>query len=495
MKFYNSLTKTKEEFKPIDDNLVGVYTCGPTVYSYVTIGNWRTYVLGDIVVRTLKYFGYQVDYVMNITDVGHLTGDNLGDADTGIDRLEKAARSEGKTAWDIAEYYAQDFVAGFEKLNLTWPTLPKRSDDADKTNRFCKATEHIQEQIQLIKAIEQVGFTYRISDGIYFDVQAYESAGHNYGQLSTLDQVKAGARVEPNPEKKHPRDFALWKFSPTEEKRQMEWDSPWGVGFPGWHIECSAMSMKYLGKQFDIHLGGEDLRSTHHPNEIAQAEAVTGKQFVRYWLHGAFLLVDGGRMGKSLGNAYTLSDVLDKGFSPMDLKYFYYSGHYRKPLNFTWESLKQAQLALESLYKKAEVFADQHFNFKETRLPSISVQKSLAAFDAAIHADLNIPQAMAALHQALDAAENEHDEMYIFQKIDPVLGLDFEFEGRKRFQLLQAKLSVFQELLQTREMYKKEKKFDQADKIRDQIKQQGYLIEDTAKGPQLKLIDTEKPKT
>jgi len=343
MKLFNSLSRQIEDFIPFNDKKVGIYTCGPTVYSFVTIGNWRTYFLGDIVVRALQYLGYETDYVMNITDVGHLTGDNLGDASTGDDRLEKAAVKENKTAWDIANMYTDDFLEGYELLDLRKPKV------------FCKATDHIAEQIEMVKIIEEKGFVYKTSDGLYFDTAKYETTGNVYGKLSNIDQVKEGTRVEPNPEKKDPRDFALWKFSypngrdfdsnqdDENTRRQMEWGSPWGLGFPGWHIECSAMSRKYLGDQFDIHIGGEDLRSTHHPNEIAQSECATGKKpFVKYWLHGAFLQIDGGRMGKSLGNAYTITDIVNKGFLPEHLRYFYLTGHYRQPLNFTWESLENA---------------------------------------------------------------------------------------------------------------------------------------------------------
>ncbi|MEK9184093.1 MAG: cysteine--tRNA ligase, partial [Patescibacteria group bacterium] len=361
MKLYNSLTRKIEDFKPINQPGVGIYVCGPTVYDYVTIGNWRTYALGDLLARTLEYSGYKVDYIMNITDVGHLTGDNLGDADIGEDRIEQAAKLEGKTAWDIAKFYTGDFLAGYKKLNLFQP------------KKFTKATDHIKEQIDLIKKIEARGFAYKTSDGIYFDVKNYEKAGNKYGELSTLDKIKEGARIEMNPEKKDQRDFALWKFSPSagKEKRQMEWDALWGKGFPGWHIECSAMSMKCLGEQFDVHLGGEDLKSVHHPNETAQSEAATGKKpFVKYWLHGAFLLVDGGRMGKSLGNAYTLRDVEKKGFDPMALKYFYLTGHYRKQLNFTWGALEAANNAYQKLKNHIAEFKAASTPDFETRSPT-----------------------------------------------------------------------------------------------------------------------------
>ena len=308
LNLYNSLTRKIEEFKPLESDHVGVYTCGPTVYDYVTVGNWRTYMLGDLIVRTLVYNGYNVRYYMNITDVGHLTGDNSGDADTGEDRMEKAKKREGKNAYEIADFYAQDFKKGYARLNLSQPKA------------FLPATEHIPEQIALVQKLMDKGIGYKISDGIYFDTAAYEEQGFEYGELSNLDQIKAGARVDFNPEKRNIRDFALWKFSPTNEKRDMEWESPWGVGFPGWHIECSAMSMKYLGNQFDLHVGGEDLKSTHHPNEIAQSQGATGQApFVAYWLHGAFLQIDGGRMGKSLGNAYNLSDIDARGIDPITL--------------------------------------------------------------------------------------------------------------------------------------------------------------------------------
>jgi cysteinyl-tRNA synthetase len=315
LRIYNSLSKNEEVFKPHLPDTVGVYTCGPTVYDYVTIGNWRTYTLGDLLIRALRLNGYKPTYVMNITDVGHLTGDNLGDADTGEDRLEKASRREGKTAWEIAAFYTDDFLQGYKKLNLTQPKL------------FAKATDHITEQISLVEQLIARGFAYQISDGIYFDTLSYENAGFTYGELSNLQMIKEGVRVLINHEKKNPRDFALWKFSTAKEggeKRHMEWPSPWGVGFPGWHIECSAMSMKYLGAQFAIHVGGEDLKSTHHPNEIAQSQGATGLvPFVAYWMHGAFLQVDGGKMGKSLGNAYSLHDIESHGFSPLALRYFY----------------------------------------------------------------------------------------------------------------------------------------------------------------------------
>lgn len=470
MKLFNSLTRNLEDFKPITrDSVVSIYTCGPTVYSYVTIGNWRTYTLGDILVRALQYLGHTTKYVMNITDVGHLTGDNLGDADTGEDRLEKAAKKEGKTAWDVAEFYTRDFLQGYDELGLLRPFI------------FCKATDHIQEQIDLVKTIEERGFAYKISDGIYFDTAAYEAAGNVYGELSTLDQIREGARVDVNEEKKDPRDFALWKFSPVGTKRDMEWESPWGMGFPGWHIECSAMGMKYLGEQFDLHLGGEDLRSTHHPNEIAQSEAATTKKpFVRYWMHGAFLLVDGGRMGKSLGNAFTLADVKDRGFSPLALRYFYMTGHYRKPLNFTWEGLEAASVALNKLYEQAMVFGA--YTSDEEPQPSDVIKSKLLEFKEALEEDLNMPKALAALHSGLQVAETDSDTFYLLGNVDPVLGLNLVEEGKRLHRELQQTNLKFKALLEEREMFRKEKNWAESDRIRREIEAQGFEVEDTDNG-------------
>ncbi|MGH9858235.1 MAG: cysteine--tRNA ligase, partial [Acidobacteriota bacterium] len=346
LKLYNSLSRKNEDFKPIHPLQVGMYTCGPTVYSFAHIGNFRTYTSADILLRVLQYNGYDVTYIMNLTDVGHLTGDNLGDADLGEDRMEKAAKKEGKTAWEVAKFYTDVFLQDYEKLNL------------QKPQKFAKATDHIKEQIDLVKRLEAKGFTYKTSDGIYFDTAKFP----HYGELSNLDQIKAGARVEINIEKKNQRDFALWKFSDDDTRRQMEWKSPWGKGFPGWHIECSAMSMKYLGESFDIHTGGTDLRETHHPNEIAQAEAVTGKQFVKYWMHGAFILVNGERMSKSKGNLYTLYDLEKENYDALALRYLYLQTHYRQEMNFSFQSLDAAQNAFKKLVMEISRWEDPLFD-------------------------------------------------------------------------------------------------------------------------------------
>ncbi len=313
---YNTLNRKKEIFKPIQDKKVGLYTCGPTVYNFAHIGNLRTFIFEDILKRALLYNGYRVKHIMNITDVGHLTGDR----DMGEDKMEKGAQREGKTAWEIAEFYTRAFKQDMTHLNILEPTL------------WCKATDTIPEQIELIKTLEDKEFTYNISDGVYFDTSKFEG----YTKLSNqdLEALQEGARVERNPEKRNATDFALWKFSPEGVKRQMEWDSPWGVGFPGWHIECSAMSMKFLRDQLDIHCGGVDHIDVHHTNEIAQSEAATGNKFFNFWMHGAFLIISGGKkMAKSDGNFLTLdSTFIQNGIDPRVYRISTYQTHYRTPM-------------------------------------------------------------------------------------------------------------------------------------------------------------------
>lgn len=457
MKLFNSLTREVEEFEPVNPPEVKMYTCGPTVYNYPTIGNWRTYVLSDLLARSLAYLGFQVEYVMNITDVGHL----VSDADTGEDKLEKGARREGKTAWEVANFYMADFLTGFEKLNMLQPKI------------FSRATEHIKEQIDLVKRIEEKGMVYQTSDGIYFDTVEYEKRGNVYGGLSNLDQIIEGARVEVNPEKKDPRDFALWKFSPAGVKRDMEWDSPWGVGFPGWHIECSAMSMKYLGEQLDIHVGGEDLKSTHHPNEIAQSEAVTGKKpFSRFWVHGAFLLVDGGRMGKSLGNAFTLHDVVERGFDPLDLRYFCLSGHYRKQLNFTWEALGGARAALSKLRQLVAGWEE----------PATGCAEFEERFKMAIEDDLNMPEALAVVWEMAKSDYPGSAKKKSILKFDEVLGLGLKNSKTQRIKESKQVPDEIKRLLEERERLREEKRFEEADKVRGEIELMGYIVEDFPEG-------------
>ena len=397
---------------------------------------------------------------MNITDVGHLTGDNEGDSSTGEDRLEKGAKREGITAWDVADKYSKDFKQGMHRLKLLKPDV------------LAKATDHIREQVSLVEKLEKKGLTYKTSDGIYFSTKAFEEKGFKYGELSTLDEIKEGARVAVNKEKKDKRDFALWKFSPKDKKRDMEWESPWGKGFPGWHVECSAMSIKYLGEQFDLHIGGEDLRSTHHPNEIAQSEGSTGKKpFVKYWVHGSFLLVDGGRMGKSLGNAYSLQDLEEKGFLPSDLKYLYLTGHYRKQLNFTFEALEAAQTALGRLKKKVD----------EIRGGDIEVTDVYAEwedkFKERLEDDLDMPGALALVWEMMkDKKLSNGEKEGLVTEFDKVLGLDILGVDDVEKKVIDD--SEVKALVKERVRLREEKKWEEADKIREEIEEMGYVVED-----------------
>ena len=458
MKLFNSLSRKIEEVVPREAGKIGMYTCGPTVYSTATIGNFRTYVLTDLLVRSLRYLGYEVKHVMNLTDVGHLTGDNEGDASQGEDRLENASKKEGRAAWEIAKEYSDEFMKHMKLMNIEFP------------NVMCKATDHIAEQIAMIEKLEVKGFTYKITDGIYFDTVKFESMGFKYGELSNLDEMKKGARLEPNPEKKNPRDFALWKFSPSETRRQMEWQSPWGVGFPGWHIECSAMSSKYLGDQFDIHVGGEDLRSTHHPNEIAQSEGATGKYpFVTTWVHGAFLLVDSGRMGKSLGNAYTIADIVEKGFDPLALRYFYMTGHYRRQINFTWESLQSAAAALTKL---RQIEVGERTQLSNEKLEKVEFYQT--KFREALEDDLNLPEVLAVVWEMVKSNIPNFDKVDLLRQFDRVLGLDL---SKTSYLRLQTPVKV-EKLIEQREAVRKMRNYAKADKIRMDIEKLGYRVED-----------------
>jgi cysteinyl-tRNA synthetase len=469
LKLFNSLSRKKEVFKPIKPFQVGIYVCGPTVYDYAHIGNLRTYTLFDIVQRIFKYLGYRVKSVMNITDVGHLTSD----ADTGEDKLEKGARREGKTAGDIAKKYTQLFLRDIKQLNILSPAI------------LCKATEHLKEQIELIQRLEKKGCTYKTSDGLYFDTSKFPG----YGELAQLDikGLREGARVEKNPEKRNPTDFALWKFSPPSTssglKRQMEWDSPWGVGFPGWHIECSAMSMKYLGETFDIHLGGVDLKPVHHTNEIAQSEAATGKRFVNYWLHGEFILVNSEKMSKSKGNFYKLHDIEEKGFDPLALRYFYLNTHYRQQMNFTWEALEGAQTALDRLRQLAN--RERSDLLPRSDLHGKSFKRK---FVKAISDDINMPEALAVAWEVARSNLDHQEKRQLLLDFDRVLGLDLDKLKVKseKLKVEEIKDKNVKELVLKREKLRKAEKWAEADEMRRQIEKKGYFLEDTSKGTRVK---------
>lgn len=465
LKLFNTLGRRKEEFRPLKDNEVGLYTCGPTVYDYAHIGNLRTYIFEDILRRVLEYNGYTVKHVMNITDVGHLTGDNLGDADLGEDRMEMSAQRTGKSAWELAEIYTQAFFKDTERLNIVRPHI------------VCKATDHIPEQITLVQKLEAKGYTYKTSDGIYFDVSQFP----NYGELAgqSLEEKEAGARVEVNPEKRHPADFALWKFSPTDKKRQMEWDSPWGIGFPGWHIECSAMSTKYLGQPFDIHCGGVDHIYTHHPNEIAQSEAAEGVKMANFWLHGEFMTVEGHRMGKSEGNAYLLEDLTKRGFEPLAFRYLCLHTHYRIQLNFTWQALEGAQTALERLREHVRNARENGGDPAQGRI----IPEVRERFLDAINDDLNVPQALGVVWDFVRSQQNPSDKLATLCDFDRVLGLKLSAVLREVESDIPAEV---QGLMAQREAARRQKNFQEADALRERIARLGYEVIDTLHGPKAK---------
>jgi len=464
---YNSLSRKKEEFLPIKTSpqpspsagegvSVGLYTCGPTVYNFAHIGNLRTYIFEDVLKRTLRFNGYKVKHVMNITDVGHLTGD----MDMGEDKLEKGAKREGKTAWEVAKFYEQAFLADLEKLNIIMPEFTPR------------ATEYIKEQIALVKTLEEKGFTYKTSDGIYFDTAKFP----DYNKLSHLDleTLREGARVEKNDEKKNPTDFALWKFSPAGAKRDMEWDSPWGIGFPGWHIECSAMSQALLGEELDIHCGGIDHINVHHTNEIAQSESATGKKFFNFWMHCAFLNVAGGKkMAKSAENFLTLENALiKKNINPLVYRFACLQTHYRKPMEYSEEAMENAQNGLEHLYNQAR-------NLSSVALEVGKVDKEIFLnsnvyrnFVLAINDDLNTPEALAVVQEMLKSDMDANFKLFALLKFDKVLGLGL---GNINSESLPPE--VF-DLVEARKIARQNKEWEESDHLREEIEALGYAVED-----------------
>ena len=449
IQLYDTYERKKRLFVPLEIGKIKMYTCGPTVYDYPHIGNLRAYIFADTLRRVFEFNDYKVRQVMNITDVGHLTSD----ADAGDDKMELNAIKQKRSAWELADFYADIFKQNFKDLNIQQPNI------------WCKATDHIAEQITLIKRLEDAGYIYLTSDGVYFDTSKVK----NYGYLARLNLKgnRAGARVKLSDEKRNPTDFALWKFSPKDQKRQMEWDSPWGVGFPGWHIECSAMAMKYLGETIDVHTGGIDHIPVHHTNEIAQSETATGKQFARYWMHVAFLTVDGGKMSKSLGNFFTIQDIVDKGYDPLSFRYLLLTAKYSAGLNFTWNSLSGAQKALSSLRERIAEWEDANVDPDESLL---------AEFKGYVNDDLNTPQAIALVWKIVGLPISPAVKRATFFEFDKVLGLGLtnvkEDDIPEEIKILIAK----------REALRKEKKWEEADKIRIELESQGYKIRDTKEG-------------
>ncbi|OQB95930.1 MAG: Cysteine--tRNA ligase [Spirochaetes bacterium ADurb.Bin110] len=462
---FNTMGRNIQLFEPLHQGSVGFYGCGPTVYNYAHIGNLRTYIFEDTLVRMLKRFGYEVKHVMNITDVGHLSGDD----DTGEDKMLKSARERGQSVLEIAQFYTNAFFRDTERLNIRRPNI------------ICKATDHIQDMIELIKRIEANGYTYFAGGNLYFDVSKFD----RYGELAglQLDQLKAGARVELDPNKRNPFDFVLWFTKSKFDKQALLWDSPWGIGYPGWHIECSAMSMKYLGEQFDIHAGGVDHIAVHHTNEIAQSEAATGHRWVNYWMHAEFLVFDKGKMSKSSGSFLTLESLIDRGYDPLDYRYFCLGGHYRSQLSFSWDGLDQAKSARLSLVDK--VLALKEKVAKPAALSELG-EKALqyrTAFDEALADDLAMPRAMAQVWSLLkDNDVPAQDALALILDIDQVLGLDLAKAQRKEASVDPETIQWIKSQIERRAAAKRVRDFATADAIRSELMAKGIQLEDRPEG-------------
>ena len=456
--FYNTLTKQKEKFEPLDSKEVKIYSCGPTVYKDATIGNMRTNIFQDILRRVLRYNGYKIKHVMNITDVGHL----VSDGDEGEDKMLKSAREEHKTPLEIAEHYTKLFFEDLKALNVETPEI------------VCKATDHINEMLEYVRELIKNGYAYETSTAVYFDISKLDK----YPVLSNLnlEEQKAGARVEVDKEKKNPYDFALWIKAP--KNHLMKWDSEFGPSYPGWHIECSAMGRKYLGEQFDIHTGGIDLIPTHHENEIAQSKGATGKIPARYWLHGEYLLIDGGKMSKSLGNVYLVKDIKEKGYEPLAYRLFSYSCNYRNKLNFTWEGIESAQKSLERLRGSYKAHLNGTDNLDEKDKEKLAnIEEN---FHKAINDDLNMPLAMSYVWETAKFEKKFPEVAKLLMKFDTVLGIRIDKQEEQKE--IPQEIS---ELLEQRRKARENKDWTKSDEIRDLISEKGYIVKDTKNGQEI----------
>ena len=454
---YNTLTRQKEKFKPIDENEVRIYSCGPTVYKDATIGNMRTNIMQDILRRVLRYNGYKLKHAMNITDVGHL----VSDGDEGEDKMIKSAREEHKTPLEIAEHYTKLFFDDLKALNIETPEI------------ICKATDHIPEMLKYVEKLVENGYAYETSTAIYFDISKLDK----YPILSNikLDDQKAGARVDVDTEKRNPYDFALWIKAP--ENHLMKWDSPWGPSYPGWHIECSAMGQKYLGEQFDIHTGGIDLIPTHHENEIAQSKGACGKIPANYWIHGEYLLIDNGKMSKSLGNVYLIKDIIERGYDALVYKLFSYSCHYRNKLNFTWDGIDAASKSLERLKNGYQTHKNGNDEVEDKELDELEKR-----FHEAINDDLNMPLAMGVVWEAVRYDKKSPKIADLLLKFDTVLGLKIDEEQKQQEVKIPKEIL---DLVEKRKQARQEKNWEESDRLRDLIKEKGYEVKDTKDGMEL----------
>ncbi|HCR81289.1 MAG: Cysteine-tRNA ligase [Candidatus Pacebacteria bacterium GW2011_GWA1_46_10] len=468
MKLYNTLSRQIEEFVPLDPSLVKLYTCGPTVYDYTHIGHLRKYTMDDVLVRTLRHTGYEVKFVRNVTDVGHLASD----ADTGEDKMEKSAKKYGGTAWEIAQKFEDYFHYSLDLMNNLRPNVTAR------------ATESVPYQLDLVKKLEEKGYTYVIpEDGVYFDTSKLP----NYGKLARLniEGLEEGARIEKVVGKRHPADFALWKFERPGENRAMVWESPWHQrSFPGWHIECSAISMEHLGDQLDIHTGGFDHIPVHHTNEIAQSEAITGrKPFVRFWVHHNFLLVDGQKMSKSLNNFYTIDDLLKKEYDPMAFRLLLLSAHYRSEMNFTWENMEGAQVSWEKLVDRIQGFLETKGQAPEpTEAQLAAVENYRHRFFGQIEHDLKTPEALAVMWDLVGGSNVTDEQKYhLLLEFDEVLGLGLA----KIHEVEPVEVPTeIQQLLDQRQVAREKQDWQSADTLRQQIEKAGFQVIDEASGEQ-----------
>ena len=494
LRLYNTMGRKMEEFVPIHSGKAGFYGCGPTVYNYAHIGNLRAYVFLDILDKTLSYLNYDITHVMNITDIGHLSGDD----DEGEDKMVKTAKQRNQSVLEIAQFYTDAFFNDIDRLNIRRPDI------------VCKATEHVQDMIDLIKRLEEKGHTYMSGGNLYYDVSTFP----DYGKLAclNLDDLKAGARIDVDQNKKNPQDFVLWFTKSKFENHALVWDSPWGRGYPGWHIECSAMSMKYLGEQIDIHTGGIDHIPVHHTNEIAQSEGATGKRWVNYWLHNEFLVIakekgqedqEAGKMSKSSGNFLTLQSLVDKGFHPLDYRFFLLGAHYRSQVAFSWTAMEGAKNARKALLQRVEkVLAQNEGKLPEKGAVAISAkgQEYLDKFTTALENDLATPQALSALQVAIkDAALSAEEILSLVGIMDGVLSLSLLEGASALYQEKKAAESAtpaemtpedleIQALVDERTVAKKAKDFARADAIRQELQERGIQIIDTPQGPQWKRV-------
>jgi len=479
LRLYNTLGRSLEAFEPLVPGKVGFYGCGPTVYNFAHIGNLRAYVFDDIIARSLRYLGYEVTHVMNITDVGHLSGDD----DTGEDKMVKSAEARHQSVLEVARYYTDAFFADTARLNIELPSI------------VCKATEHVEDMIALIRRIEANGYTYSAGGNLYFDVSKFP--GYGTLALLKLDDLQAGARIDVDENKRNPHDFALWFTKSKFEDQALQWDSPWGRGYPGWHIECSAMSMRYLGESFDIHAGGIDHIPVHHTNEIAQSEAATGKRWVRYWLHNEFLVMGAGKMSKSKGGFLTLKTLVDAGYEPLDYRYFLLGGHYRSQLQFSYDALDSARASRRSLTERVLALREKVAPGAETAPAALcpAARTRLEAFRAAIEDDLSTPRALAELwgvlrEQGVPAA----DSLGAALDMDRVLGLGLA--GLAKAEPASAAdpelAREVEALIAERAEAKKAKDYARADAIRDELKAKAIILEDGPGGTTWRLGETPK---